>query len=57
MQVGIIRKIIGCALAVLLVLGIVPVGLLYFTTPVVAEGRVVKFLPGAETFVYSDCQK
>ena len=56
MQVGIIRKIIGCALAILLVLGIVPVGLLYFTTPVVAEGRVVKISPGAETFVYSDAK-
>ncbi len=53
MKVGLIQKIIGSLLALLLVLGIVPVGLFYFATPVVAEDSVVRLSPVDETFVYS----
>ncbi len=53
MEVGLFQKIIGTILALLLVLGIVPVGLLYFATPVIAEDSVIRLAPIDETFVYS----
>ena len=56
MEVGLFQKIIGCVLALLLVLGTVPVGLLYFATPVVAEDSVIRLAPIDETFVYSDAK-
>lgn len=56
MEVGIIQKILGCILALLLVLGIVPVGLFYFATPVIAEDSIIRLTPIAETFVYSDAK-
>ena len=37
-------------------LGTVPVGLLYFATPVVAEDSVIRLVPIDETFVYSDAK-
>ncbi len=56
MKVGIIQKILGCILALLLVLGIVPVGLFYFATPVIAEDSIIRLTPTDETFVYSDAK-
>ncbi len=53
MEVGLFQKIIGTVLALLLVLGVVPVGLLYFATPVIAEDSVIRLAPTDETFVYS----
>lgn len=50
------KKIIGSVLALILVLGAVPVGLFYFSTPVIAEGSVIKISPQTETFVYSDAK-
>ena len=56
MEVGLFQKIIGTVLALLLVLGVVPVGLLYFATPVIAEDSVIRLSPADETFVYSDAK-
>lgn len=53
MEIGIVRKIIGCVLALLLALGVVPVGLFYFATPVIAEDSIIRLSPIDETFVYS----
>lgn len=53
---SIIKKIIGCVIALLIVIGCVPVGLLYFTTPIVAEGQFVKINPISDTFVYSEAK-
>ncbi len=55
-KINLIQKIIGCVAALLLVVGIVPIGLFYFAEPVVAEGSVVRISPEAETFVYSDAK-
>ncbi len=53
---SIIKKVIGCAIALMITIGSVPVGLLYFTTPIVAEGQFVKLSPINDTFVYSEAK-
>ncbi|HIV85792.1 MAG TPA: DNRLRE domain-containing protein [Candidatus Monoglobus merdigallinarum] len=56
MEINLLQKIIGCVLALFLVLGTVPVGLFYFAEPVIAEGSVVKIPPADETFVCSEAE-
>ncbi|MCI5893115.1 MAG: DNRLRE domain-containing protein [Clostridiales bacterium] len=53
---SVIGKIIGCAVALMIAVGSVPVGLLYFATPIVAEGQFVKIMPINDTFVYSEAK-
>lgn len=53
---GRLKKIIGCAIALLIALGSIPVSLLYFTTPIVAEGQLIKLYPTSDTFVYSEAK-
>ena len=53
---SIVKKIIGCTIALLVALGSVPVGLLYFTTPIVAEGQFIRLSPVNDTFVYSEAR-
>lgn len=52
----IIKKIVGTILALLMVVCMIPAGLFYLSTPVVAEGQFVKISPSADTFVYSEAK-
>ena len=48
-----IKKIVGSILLSLLLLGIVPVGIIYLATPVIADGEFIKIQPEKDMFVYS----
>lgn len=53
---GTVKKILSCAIALLIALGSIPASLLFFTTPIVAEGQLIKLNPICDTFVYSEAK-
>lgn len=53
---GTVKIVLGCAIALLIALGSIPASLLFFTTPIVAEGQLIKLNPICDTFVHSEAK-
>lgn len=53
---GFLKKAVCFVIALIIALCSIPVGLLYFTTPIVAEGQFIKLSPINDTFVYSEAK-
>lgn len=50
---GKFKKLLGCAVALFIAVGSIPISMLYFTTPIVAGEQFVKLYTTCDTFVYS----